>query len=256
MTVALIRALSAEGLKMRRTLALTLAIVTPLVIVFLQVAIVLDRQTVLAASTGEGETVWHTFIRQNMNWWSLLMLPLFATLETALVAGLEHSGDHWKQLFALPIPRGAVYAAKQVAGLGLMALSLLALLAFSVVVGLGLAWARPDVGLDGQIPWGHGLALCGVVFFGAWLVTAIQTWVSLRWKSFVVPCAVGIVATVAGMAVINSDYGPYYPWTLAAVAMLDYVRVGLPMTQLLAGALGGVAVAVVGGWEVTRRDVL
>lgn len=251
------RALTAEWLKLRRTLALAVAFVAPFAIVLLQVGAALSRETSLTAYVSDGETVWQTFIRQNMNWWSLLMLPLFVTLETALVAGLDHAGDHWKQLFALPIRRGAVYAAKYLIGMALVGLSLLALLGFSVLAGLGLGLIYPDVGLNlAGIPWLHGLALCGVVGVSACLVTALQSWVSLRWRSFAVAAAVGIVATVAGVIIINSDYGQYYPWTLPALTMLTYVRESLPVGHVLLGSLGGVLVAAVGGYEMTRRDVL
>ena len=82
---------------LRRTLALTLAFVVPLSIVAPRwpCSWIVARPT---ASTWMPASRHAGLIRQNMNWWSLLMLPLFVTLEAALVASVERSGDHWKQL--------------------------------------------------------------------------------------------------------------------------------------------------------------
>lgn len=252
-----IRALDAERLKLRRTLALTLAFVVPLSIVALQVAVLLDRGPTDGLYMDAGESAWQAFIRQNMNWWSLLMLPLFVTLEAALVASVEHSGDHWKQLFALPVSRGALYGAKQATVLALVLISLVALIGYSVLAGAAVNLLCPGVPYGWDIPWGYALGLVALVYVGSWLLVSLHTWVSLRWKSFVVPSALGIVMTVAGIMVINSDYGPYYPWTLSAVAMLEWVREGLlPLAPLAVSVIGGVAVALVGGWDVVRRDVL
>jgi hypothetical protein len=43
--------------------------------------------------------------------WATLMMPLFITIETALIAGLEHSENQWKNLLAFPIPRWTIYIA-------------------------------------------------------------------------------------------------------------------------------------------------
>lgn len=67
-------------------------------------------------------------------------------------------------------------------------------------------------------------------------------------------CSIGIAATVAGVLVINSDWGPYYPWALPALLSLNGERPEDWLARLLFAVIGGIAVAVIGGWEVTRRD--
>jgi lantibiotic transport system permease protein len=65
----------------------------------------------------------------------VLALPLFITLEVALLAGLEHGQDHWKDLFVLPIPRWTIYTAKLATAALLLALSLV-LLGVGVLVAI------------------------------------------------------------------------------------------------------------------------
>jgi hypothetical protein len=59
------------------------------------------------------------------------------------------------------------------------------------------------------------------------VILSIHTWIALRFHSFTVAVGVGMAAAIA-----------WLPWALAV------------------GILGGLALAVAGCWEVTRRDVL
>jgi len=56
--------------------------------------------------------------------------------------------------------------------------------------------------------------------------------------------------------VIQSKYGPWYPWTLPAILVNDLSEGLKPWGALALGSLGGLAAAVLGGWEVSRRDAL
>ena len=49
---------------------------------------------------------WLMFARASSVLWVFLMLPLFVTLESALLAGLEHGERQWKHLLALPAAAG------------------------------------------------------------------------------------------------------------------------------------------------------
>ena len=66
----------------------------------------------------------------------MFVLPLFVTLETALLAGWEHVNDTWKVLNAQPIPRWMVITAKQYSGLVLLGISHLFLARAVIVSGL------------------------------------------------------------------------------------------------------------------------
>src|SRR5689334_13780206 len=105
MMPALFRALSAEVLKTKRTLALLVALALPMVVILMNMVIFLRTR-----SFEEGSNAWTYFVGNNLVIWGLLMLTLYITLETALLAGLEHNQQGWKHLAALPIPRTAVYA--------------------------------------------------------------------------------------------------------------------------------------------------
>ena len=111
------RVLSTEVLKLKRTLALWMVLVTPLVMVLLQFAISAKKSTGLISS---GADAWAPMVRQTVEVWTLLMMPMFVTLETSLLAGLEHTGKNWKSLLALPAPRWTLYVSKLVITIALL----------------------------------------------------------------------------------------------------------------------------------------
>lgn len=91
------------------------------------------------------------------------------------------------------------------------------------------------------------------VFLIAWLMVAIQTWIALRWSSVVVALGSGIVAMVAGAMIAQSPrWAPWFPWSLTAAAT---AQGGDVPRALLLGVGGALVVALVGCWDVTRRDV-
>ncbi|MBN1660240.1 MAG: ABC transporter permease [Anaerolineae bacterium] len=250
----LLRALHAERLKLKRTLAFWLAPIAPLVIVALQMAVVLDSADLMRQNLPADP--WGEYGGQVVFLWTMLMLPLFITLETALLANLEHANAQWKHLFALPVRRGAIYAAKQVAAFVLIGISMAALYILLVGSGLLIRGIVPGLGLETPVPWLALLRHVGLAFVASWLILAIHTWIAFRWHSFVVASATGIVAMVVAVFIFRSDtWNAWYPWTLPGLVAASLEEGLMPVRELLLGGLGGVAVALLGGWEVTRRDV-
>src|ERR1022692_422860 len=91
----LFRVLSGECLKLKRTLALWMVLVSPLVMVLLQFAVSYKGAGVFLR---DGKDAWPPMVRQTVEVWTLLMMPMFVTLETSLLAGLENTGKNWKSL--------------------------------------------------------------------------------------------------------------------------------------------------------------
>jgi lantibiotic transport system permease protein len=253
---ALGRALWAETLKMKRTLALGLAFITPAVIVALITLMVLQKGQQMFEI---GANPWLFLDRQTHMFWTLLMQPLFITLETALVAQLDHANDHWKHLFALPLPRWTIYIAKLIVNILLIALSLLILFVYTLIAGRILSLLRPEFGFSLEIPFQQMLPVTCMAFITSWIVISIHHFVALNWRSFVVASAFGIVMTIAGVLIISSDENSLYPWTLAAVAT-NSLAMGKPVEELLwmiaYSVAGGVIGAVAGCWLFVRKDVL
>src|SRR5687768_8102979 len=97
----LLRALSAEALKLRGTLALWMCLIAPATVVALYVLQMTFMDYGKRPALPPADA-WMMFAQSVLVLWALLMLPLFVTLESALLAGLEHANQQWKHLLALP----------------------------------------------------------------------------------------------------------------------------------------------------------
>jgi len=245
--MSLIHVLHAEILKLKRTLAFWMIFVAPLLVATLQFFIIWNQRRVSASFQ-----LWETLPRGALAIWAVFMLPLLITLETALINGVEHGEKQWKQIFALPIPRHAVYTAKLLIAQVLAAASTLVLCALTVLAGLALARLRPEMPNTGAIPYVWILKHAAFVWLAAWLIIAIHTWVSIRWPGFALALGTGIGGTFFAIFAASARMGKYYPWLLPVNVFTE----GRFAAALLLGAVGGVVAAVIGCVEFVRRDVV
>lgn len=180
------------------------------------------------------------------------MMPLFVTLEAALLAGLEHGDRQWKHLLALPVPRSVHYLAKWTALVGLLWIAALIFIGLIAIGGRVLMHLRPETGLGGWPPWGWLLWRCAGMVTAALFMATIQLWVAVRWSSFTVAVATGMSATVAGFIVGQSRFGHWYPWTMPIQLFAQNgEQAGFAISASLVGAAAVLAASV---WEFSRRQ--
>ena len=247
--------LSTEIIKMRRTLGFWLTLLAPLVVAGLEFLVMVAQGEDMMRFADGQPWLWH--MKFTLTLWGLFVLPLFVTLETALLAGWEHGNGTWKLLYSQPIPRWMVTAAKQFSGLLLLGISHLFLGLAVIGTGLLLHQVDPTLGLDAPVPWFEMLVYCLLIYLVAWLIIAIHNLVSLRWSSFVVAMGVGIMATMSGVFFISSDkYAPYYPWAMQGLIANKLLEDGWPVGQLIWGIGGGLLVFLLSNWYLSQRDVL
>jgi hypothetical protein len=245
------RAISAELLKVKRTLAFWMVFVAPLVVVTLQFLMLWQRS---GAHKRMVVDAWPLVITGTYSFYAIGMLPLFITLETALLAGIEHSQKSWKQLFALPVSRGTIMTAKIVVAAAMIGASCVVLLFATVAAGYALSALVPTATFASQPPWGLLWSGIGRMFIASWLILALHSWIALRWSSFALASGFGMAATVGIALIANSErWWKIYPWALPVHASVVTTSGQLAMTL---GVAGGLIVAVLGCWDVARRDVL
>ncbi|MBZ0289507.1 MAG: ABC transporter permease [Anaerolineae bacterium] len=249
----LLRALNAEYLKLNRTLALAMIVVAPGTVALLALMVMLR-----SVSLNPDIEIWDSMIRNAVTLWGLLTLPLFITLETALLAGLEHQSNGWKHLGALPVPRWSIYLAKYLIIMVVIGSSSISLIVLLVADGLIIPVLLPHITVNyGPMDWGQTLANLAAMYLASWLLIAIHTWVSIRWHSFTVAVGLGMAATAANFFIVQSDFAPYYPWAMPLLATgqsLGSTTNHLPLVLTLS-VVGSVIVTVFGVVEVGRRDI-
>lgn len=245
--MSLLRALHAELLKLKRTLAFRVIFVLPFLVAVLQFFIVWRTKKFPA-----GFDLWHTIGTNTLQIWAIFMLPLLITLETALLNGIEHSDRQWKHIFALPVPRHSVYFSKVIVAQGLIFISTLILSLLTIGVGIISTYVRPELANAGPIPFGWYAKYTVLVWAASWLIIAIHMWVSTRWSGFPIPLGVGIGGTFFALFAASASLGKYYPWLLPMNLFID----GRFKAALVLGIAGGIVATLVGCLEFVRRDVM
>jgi hypothetical protein len=201
---------------------------------------------------------WESLARVTFMFWALLMMPLYITLETALVAGLDHADNQWKSLLARPVPRWTWYVAKLMVVVAMVAASTAILFGGILMNGAILPRVQTQLAFASPIPWSaifqQGARVAGLSF----LSLTIQHWVSLRWRSFSIAIGVGIVGMVVGYVAAlatsrDAGWPQYFPWSLP---MLIFARHSANIEAVLwiSGA-SGLLVATAGCLDFCRREV-
>lgn len=242
---ALGRALWAESLKLRGTLAAWMCLVAPAVVVAVYVLQIGFTNFAARQPPPPGDEVWAMLVQSILVLWAFLMLPLLITLQAALLAGLDHQGNHWKHLRALPLPAGAHYGAKLLALCMLMLASQAAMFLLLPLGGAALMAIKPAFGLAGAPPWGLLAQKLVLIAAASLLLVALHTWIALRWRSFAVAVGTGMAATVMAFLIGQSArFGPWYPWSLPMQALASDPAV--PTQVAVYGATAALVVAGLG----------
>lgn len=243
---SLVRALHAEMLKLKRTLAIRMVFVAPLLVATLLFFVLWEKRTV-----APDFDLWDTLTKISLSSWAVFMMPLLITLETALLNGLDHGEKNWKHIFALPIPRHSVYAAKLIVAQTMILVSTLFLTVLAILIGVFFKYWRPEMAGAGAPPYGHIFKQAAMVWLASWLIIAIHTWISIRWAGFTLSLGAGMGGVFFAIFAASARLGKYYPWLLPVNVFSDE-RMAM---ALWLGAIGGIAAAVAGCLEFVRRDV-
>jgi hypothetical protein len=241
------RAFQAESLKLKRTLALRLAIGCPTLIVLLVFAMYLRGGEMAGADPLTG---YAQFI---LTIWAIIVFPLYGALAAALLAAIEHQNESWRHLLALPVARQTMFVAKWVAGFGLLLLSSLVLVIGITATAELLRVIKPSWGvarLPTVILKRSVMSACAAA-----LLFSIQMWISLRWRSFLPGLVVGVIALAVMFVAIPRGlvmFGSVFPWSLPAMAMAPH-NPHRPMAVGV-GLLGGIVVGAAGCWRLSRRE--
>lgn len=251
-----LRALSVEHLKLKRTLTIWMVLVAPFVVNLMYFLTYLDYGQTHHEFDPEA---WLVFARSVLSMWTVLMLPLFITLESALLGNSEHANQQWKYLFALPLPRWSYFAAKWTLLFELVLISSILSFGFTIVGGWCTQQIYPTMGLTlDAIPWIMLLKMSAKAFSAAILILSIHTFISLRWHSIIISIGSGMVAVVCSLFAMRSDtWAVIYPWTLPFMTFaMDNPAETTLMQIMLISLAGGLLVALFGMWEFTRRETM
>jgi ABC-2 type transport system permease protein len=239
----MIAVMSAEVLKLRRSLVLLLSAAAPVCVCAF---------AAIALATRHGTVKWERFLDEGLAMWSFFMLPMSVTALTILLAQLEHGSRMWNHLLVLPVRRPSLFAAKAVTGTGLLLVMQALVYVGLYIVGFAVGAALPSHLLIGDRQFDEMAVGMGAMAIGALPMLFIQLWVALRWRSFVLPLIVGIIGTFFALVLTASGTRLYVPWLLQIWATMWPKPPGV--IGVTAGLVGGALVLGLMLADLGRRE--
>ncbi len=129
---------------------------------------------------GQAEAAVALLCQVDADYWGIFSCPVH-TLQTALLAGIEHNGKMWTLLFAQPVRKVDILWAKVAIAFIVIGISQTLMLPLTLAGGLLLRRLNPALGFEPIIPLAQIALLDGVVYILSFIAIALQVWVSLKW---------------------------------------------------------------------------
>lgn len=147
----------------------------------------------------------------------LVFFPVFVILVCTLLAQIEYRNNTWKQVFASPQTKGAVFLAKFLNINGLILLFLAANLVFISLAVVATHFVNPALDLLRQPFDGTRLLVrTANTYVTMMAMCAFQFWLGLRFRNFIIPIATGLVLWITGMMMafeFKSSLVEFFPYS-------------------------------------------
>lgn len=200
----MMRSISAEWLKMRRSKMTLILAALPVVSVLIGSANYYLNQEAL-------QNDWLSLWTQVSLFYGEFFLPILIAICCAYACRLEHMNQNWKMIMAAPISAAHLYLAKLLIT-GMMIL-------FAQAMFLGLYWLAGTLLF---LPSPFPVKTAGWVMRG-WAaslsIIALQLELSLRFRSFVVPIGINLCAVFIGLGMYINKLGLFFPFSLLTIGM-------------------------------------
>lgn len=195
---------------------------------------------------------WEFMFTGSTGLWAFFVLPMTVTALSALLAHIEHGPRAWDHMFALPVRRWRMFAAKAVILMAVVGV-MTALLAIELYfVGAAFNALSPATAPQGAFPWPMAFRILGMMWATSLFMAMIQLWVALRFRSFVAPLTVGLGGTFVAVAAFNAKEAMFVPWAMP-VSIVGYEGLNaIPALQL--GVFGGVLTLLAMIVHMSRRE--
>ena len=186
------------------------------------------------------------------------LFPLFIILICTLLPQIEYRNNTWKQVFASPQTKANVFLAKFMNVHLLMLVFLIATHLFMFLTIVAVNFIKPTLNLFEHPLNGRTVLVNAANAYTLLLaVCAIQFWLGLRFKNFIVPIGIGFALWLTGtiMAVqYKSNLVYYFPYSFQAFPVSTKLKSQL--TQVACTSLGyALLFLIVGFFDFRRRTV-
>ncbi|MGZ9587307.1 ABC transporter permease [Paenibacillus marinisediminis] len=236
----LLRMLSSDRLKLRRTWIFALVFLGPCGVIGLQ-AVNWGRRYDYLINKYKDD-LWGTLLL-DVSYLALPALLLGITLVASILCSIEHREQSWKQLLSLPVRRTTVFLSKFIWIQILLFLACTLLTAGTLLLGTLLGFRA------GEIPWADLFVLCYLPWLAAMPIIAVQLWVSLVMKNQATALTLGILLTVMSLYAMQLPNWVPLKWPMLPAEM------GGAGVSVAAGMITGLVIACMSLVHFVRKDV-
>lgn len=174
---------------------------------------------------------WDLHFVQGYQAFSAFLLPMFVILICSLIPQIEFKNNTWKQVFASPQSTGNIFFSKYASILMMVVFLFIMFNVLMVLAGVISNLIYPKYTfLDKSIGWMMLLKLNFKTFVSLLGIVAIQYWLGLRFKNFIVPIGIGLGILVASMILSPWEHVDKLPY---AFPFLTFMNVSQDKTELM-----------------------
>ena len=201
-----------EFYKSRKTLAFWASILLPLIICGLITFGFYSSSEKILNLHQSAMILWLRYSSAALNVMGILILPFYVIFMAFSVNNIEHKNDTWKSLFAQPLNKFSIYAAKYIYAVMLIFLSLLLFGTFTFAFGHLLHFLVPEYSFNQYDPSIILIKFYTKLFLSSLGILSIQFLLSLLWGDFLKPMGIGFIGTIMG--IITSNVGWKYAYLI------------------------------------------
>jgi len=187
-----------------------------------------------------GRNPWIKIGKAGVSIYSIFMSIPFLVLFISAALHIEHQNNGFKQLYSLPKNRGILIFYKMAALLICVILSLILLMIGLIVVGYILNFIYPETGFTyHRLPFLSMIKSFCYVLISMLGIVGIQFFLSLRFKGFLVPASIGVLAFIFALLLgsMNNPMSQYFPYCYPIIAKehgaFDTSELGIAQDVLL-----------------------
>jgi hypothetical protein len=249
----LLVSLHAEMLKTKRTSSfyLTIAAAT-----FGPLMSMLDILLDDGIQPDSGKVIFNKMMTEKFQMTGFMVFPIFLMLICTLLPQIEYKNNTWKQVLTSPQTKGNIFFAKfinvQLLILVFLFTNQLMMLAGAVI----LHFKEPSLHVLNQPLDGTAiLRTLSDSYISLLAICAIQFWLGLRFKNFIIPIALGIGLWFIGSIMVlevKSAYAVYFPYSLHAYGSFPQLRSKLD-TVFWTSCLYAIVFFAIGFLDFKRR---
>lgn len=254
---ALIISLRSEFYKSKNTLAFWASILLP---VFICGAIALafySNSDKILRMHYPPEVLWRNFAGSALGVMGMLILPFYVIFMAFSVNNIEHKNDTWKSLFAQPLNKFSIYAAKYLYAVLLIFICLFLFLGLTYLSAQLLHWLIPAQRFDAYDPLAMLSKIYMKLFLSALGILSVQFVMSLIWGDFLKPMGIGFVGVIIGIIAASKgwEYAYFIPYSQPTLA-LSFRKSGadpLLFTQEIYSSLVFAAILFILGYFIVAK---